>query len=568
MEPALAAKFPELKTYSARGLDDPTASARFDVTPDGFHGIVRSGRETIYIDPYRRADASHYLSYFKRDFGGVQPKSFQCDFALLNPGTAAPGLRTVIGALTSGNELREYRIAVATTGEYTQFHGGTVNDGMAAVVTTLNRVNFIYERELGVRLLLVANNDLIVYTNAVTDPYTNNSGFAMLTENQTTLDAVIGDGSYDIGHVLSTGGGGLGWLRSTCDTQGNKAKGVTGLANPVGDPFYVDYVAHEIGHQFGANHTFNGFAGSCSGQQRNPGTAYEPGSGSTIMAYAGICLNHNLQPNSDAYFHGASFDEIVSFVTQGAGNDCPVVTSTLNSAPVVDAGSNYTIPLETPFTLTGSASDSDGDALTYAWEEFDLGPSGDPFLPVGDAPIFRTLMPTVSPSRTFPKLSDLVNNTSTIGELLPSYGRVLTFRLTARDNRGGGGGVASDSMTVDVADNAGPFVVTSPNTQAVTWASNTPASVTWDVANTDAPPVSCANVDIWLSTDGGFSFPTALAAQVPNIGSASVTAPNIPTAEARVKVQCAGNIFFDISDEDFVITGASTDLIFSDGFEF
>jgi len=556
MAPELAAKFPEITTYAGQGLDDPTATTRLDWTPAGFHAIIFGLSGTVYIDPFSRNDVSRYISYYARDFAPSEEKRFveTLPFDADTEALRAELARLVAdGVLTpTGTELRTYRLAMAATGEYTAFHGGTAAAGMAAIVTTVNRVTGIYEREVAARMVLIPNNNLIVYTNAATDPYTNNNGSTMLGQNQTNLDSVIGNANYDIGHVFSTGGGGVAYLGVVC-RAGSKARGVTGSSAPVGDPFDVDYVAHEIGHQFGGNHSFNGNAGSCSGGNRNGPTAYEPGSGSTIMAYAGICGAQNLQPHSDDYFHGVNLDEIVAYTTAGSGNGCPVVTPTGNNPPVVTLGlGGFTIPSQTPFTLTGSASDPNGDALTYNWEEFDLGPAGAPNNPL-NPPFFRSWPSVASPARTFPRLSDLVNNSTVIGEVLPNVTRALNFRLTVRDNRLAGGGVNSANLNFNVTTAAGPFAVTAPNT-AVTWAGNSSQTVSWNVAGTTAAPVSCPLVDISLSTDGGFTYPIALAAGVSNDGSQPVTAPNIATTSARVRVACANSVFFDISNVNFTIT--------------
>jgi hypothetical protein len=330
---------------------------------------------------------------------------------------------------------------------------------------------------------------------------------------------------------------------------------VTGLPVPIGDPFYVDYVAHEVGHQFSATHTFNGSTGACGSGQRDASSAYEPGSGSTIMAYAGLCGGQNIQFQSDDYFHTKSYDQIVFFTNLGSGNSCPVVTATGNTPPVPVADQTISfIPLDTPFTLTGSATDADGDALTYCWEEYDLGPAGHPNSPSGTAPIFRSFLPTDTPSRTFPQWSDIVSNTQTIGGILPTYGRRLRFRLTARDNRAGGGGADSDQIFIDVDDTAGPFEVTYPSAVGIVLNANAPVTVTWDVANTSNGNVNCQLVDINLSTDGGFTYPTTLLAGTPNDGSQMVNLPFIITTTARIQVAAADNIFFDISDHNFEIT--------------
>jgi hypothetical protein len=553
MEDELANKYPDIRTYLGQGIDQTNSSARFDMTPVGFHAIIFTIDGTVYIDPYSSGDNKYYISYYKKDFIKRGTINLSCTVLGLESDIVLQLKDQVENGpdVFTGEELRTYRLACAATGEYTIYHGGTVASGMAAIVTAVNRVTGVYEREVAVRMVLVANNDLIVYTDPGTDPYTNNNGGTMLGQNQANLDAVIGSANYDVGHVFSTGGGGVAYLAVICQ-NGYKARGVTGLPNPIGDPFYIDYVAHEMGHQFGGNHTFNGNAGACSGGNRNGSTAYEPGSGSTIMAYAGICGNQNLQNNSDEYFHNISFVEIVNHTTS-SGNSCAQITSTGNTPPTVSAGTGgFTIPINTPFILTGSATDPDGDTLTYNWEEFDLGPAGHPNSPSGNAPIFRTFNATLEPWRTFPKLSDLLNNTQTIGEILPSYSRSLKFRLTVRDNRAGGGGVDYDEIQFDVTDTAGPFLVTEPNT-SVTWQGNSVKSVSWDVANTSVAPVNAGEVNILLSVDGGNTYTVTLVSNTPNDGSQQVLIPNVPTTEARIKVEAAGNIFFDISNEDFTI---------------
>ncbi|MFD2453712.1 reprolysin-like metallopeptidase [Ideonella paludis] len=340
---------------------------------------------------------------------------------------------------------------------------------MAELVTLTNRVTGVYEREVGIQLQLVEGTDEVIYTDPATDPYTNDDGGKMLSQNIWTLKSVLGNGSFDIGHVVSTGGGGVAYLGVVCDKR-FKAGGVTGLGAPVNDAFYIDYVAHEMGHQFGANHTFNSQSGACAGN-REPSVAYEPGSGSTIMAYAGICDADDLQPHSDPQFHSASFDEIVRYTRTGGGAACAVVTPTGNRAPSVSVpAGGFTIPAQTPFELTGQASDPDGDTLSYQWEQRDLGAAGSPNQPDASAPLFRSFPPTASATRSFPQLSDLLGNTQTLGEILPRVSRDLNFRLTVRDDQAApsAGGVASADLSFKVSAAAGPFKLTSPNTGAAT----------------------------------------------------------------------------------------------------
>jgi hypothetical protein len=562
LAPELAARFPEIRTFVAQGIDDPTATARLSFTPLGFHAMVLSASGTVFVDPYRRWDPGYVLSYFKSDARKAAGPAFRCGVRDEGRGLGSEQAgdllldpRGITNKAASGAQLRTYRLALAGTGEYTAAvcapNPAAVACGLAAMAVSMNRVDGIYEREVAIRMVMVANNNLVVYTNGATDPYTNGNGSTMLGENQTNLNSVIGSANYDIGHVFSTGGGGIAQLAVPCTAS--KAKGVTGQPNPVGDGFDVDYVAHEMGHQFGAAHTFNGTTGKCGGGNRSASSAYEPGSGSTIMAYAGICGAEDLQPHSDDTFHTRSFDQIVAFSTGGTGGSCPVTTATGNTAPTVNAGAAFTVPKQTPFTLTGSATDPDPDALTYMWEEFDLGTAAPPNTDTAAArPIFRSFVPLTVPSRTFPRLSDILGNVATLGESMSNRNRTMTFRLTARDNRAGGGGVNYASTTVRVVTSAGPFIVTQPDT-AVTWAGGSAQTVTWNVASTTAAPVSCANVAIDLSTDGGVTF-NNLVASTPNDGTQSVTIPSTPTTQARIRVTCVGNIFFDISNADFTIT--------------
>jgi hypothetical protein len=552
MEPGLAAQYPEIHTYAGRGIDDPAATIRLDVTSAGFHSMVRGLDDVSFIDPYGPGDVQHYVAYSQE--GSVPPESWSCTL-IADPNVVKEIQRLVAeGVMTpTGPTLRTYRLACAATGEYTAYFGGTVPLGQAAIVTAVNRVDGVYETDLAIRMVLVANNSSVVYVNPSSDPFTNNDGSIMLGQNQTNMTSVIGSANYDIGHVFSTGGGGVAYLGCVCSAS-NKAGGVTGSPSPTGDSFWIDYVAHEMGHQFGGNHTFNSTTSNCGGGNRSASAAYEPGSGTTIMAYAGICGADDLQVHSDPFFHTKSFDEIVAYTNSGGGNSCAATTSTGNAAPVVNAGTGgFTIPISTPFTLTGSATDPNGDPLTYCWEEYDLGPAGSPNSPSGTAPIFRSFSPKTSPSRTFPKQSDLLNNVHTIGELLPTYTRALTFRLTARDNRTGGGGVDRAQITFSATSTAGPFLVTAPNT-ALSWAGNSAQTVTWNVANTTASPVSCPQVSIRLSTDGGVTFPTVLASNTSNDGSEAIVVPNTPTTTARIKVEAANNIFFDLSNTNFTIT--------------
>ncbi|HEU4507246.1 MAG TPA: zinc-dependent metalloprotease family protein [Pyrinomonadaceae bacterium] len=573
MSPGLAAKFPEIKTYRGQGLDDPTATTRFDVTPDGFHAIVLSARGTVIIEPVKSERGREYVSYDQRDALRNTGRS-QC----LSNATHSLGQRPLLRSFTpalpaaTGATLRTYRLAVAATGEYAQtYGGGTVAGALSALTTTINGVAAIYERDLAIRLQLVNNETSIIFTNPSTDPYTSNNVNSLLTQNQTALDQRIGSSNYDIGfvldgHVYTFQPGfflfqGAGQFQSVC-VSGQKGKGVTILRSIEPSTISAIWdVAHEMGHQFGALHTFNGTTDDC-GNSRFPQTAYEVGSGSTIMGYRGgtapdgtylpLCTFEDLR-STDTYFHSTSIEQIVNYTTIGSGSFCPALTPTGNNPPAVDAGPDFTIPSRTPFTLTATASDTEGDALTYAWEEYDLGTAGPPHTDDGSRPIFRSFAPVTSPARTFPRLADVLSGVETFGESLPITTRTMTFRVTVRDNHAGGGGVNTDSMRVNVRASSGPFVVTAP-ASATTWSAGSTQTVTWNVANTASTPINCANVRILLSIDGGSTFPITLLSSTPNNGSATITVPNTPTTTARVKVEAIGNIFFNVSLPNFTIT--------------
>ena len=828
MEDGLAAKHPEIKTYAGRGIDDPTATLRMDITPMGLHASVRSSRGGWYVEPAQKLDQSVYASYLRsarvpdsrglrepaidtpqlslangrprsgeavevhgagfapgssvvltlRDADGqaVDTRSVSADAeGVVNvsfsgtrvPGdylveavvVAAPMTKTTRGAVAAssdaeqaaplstplrvldaqepqaasvGSQLRTYRVALLTDPTYASYVGGSANV-TAAKVTLMNRVTQVYEDETSIRLKLINDSDKL---NLDTDAQMTGAngpcgGAACFTASQATscvsstlsrnrlvVGLLVGARNFDVGHIgMGTDGGGVASLGVVGGTS--KAQGCTGVTTPIGDVYAVDYVAHEMGHQFGGDHTFNGVTTSCSSTNRNAATSVEPGSGSSVMAYAGIChdsttkASDDLQPHSDAYWSMKSFDEITTYTggtesnvaevqmaaltgfnTNGqqfvmrwngqasapivrgtnftaagikaaiqgisgwpggttvtisalsdnaftitfagtlantatallALSDCSsgcsgkvgeiavgglsarggAVTAKANAAPVVTAPAGYTIPLRTPFALTGNATDADGDALSYMWEQTDRGGSTGTLLTnntKANGPLFRQFGTSAavsstdtleydspgenivgtSPTRVFPDMAQiLANNTNAAtgacptvaagsypsadqvtcySEFLPTAAYVgasaagnasparLNFRLTARD---GNGGVGSAATVLTLAANTGPFLVTAPNT-AATLLSELPQTVSWNVAGTSAAPVGTANVKISLSTDGGASFPHLLAASVPNSGSASVRLPNVATNQARVKVEAVGNVFFDVSDANFTI---------------
>ncbi len=572
MPAELQARFPQIRSYL--GTDAGGVSARIDVSMLGLRAEVHDRDGIWLVRPERAGMDPHYLS-FRRADAGTQP-SFHCrthgDVAPTADPLAAAGGAVV--ATVTGSVRRSYRAAFAANHQWVQAVAGAMQPpqppsvavGLAAVVNVVNRINQVYAQDFAIRMSLIANNDAIIYPSADGDPYSNDD--SAIDQNGPNLAAVIGTANYDIGHVFTTGSGGLAGLGVVCSNW--KADGTTGLPNGATlqtDVFYIDYVAHEVGHQFGGDHTYN----SCDGDNAGA-SGFEPGSGSTIQAYAGICgPASDLQPNSDPYFHARSLLEMGLYSSSGQGGSCSQDTPRTPPLPSVDAGTAATIPARTPYVLTAQATSAAAGAnLTYTWEQYNIGPANtnlavDP----GTGPIQRSWLPTPSPRRYLPRLVDLFAGTQAQGEILPTTNRALNYRLTVRDNLADGGGTVSADRTLTVVNSAGPFVLTAP-AAPVTWTFGvTPAqTVQWDVAATDQPPVSCATVDLDLvaaSADGRELLRLALLqAGAPNNGSATVDVPNVSNAAARVRVACANNIFFNISP---AVSLVGPDGLFSNGFE-
>lgn len=572
MEDELAERYPMIKSYAAQGVDSPGAVARFSVTQLGLHNMIfNTDSSTEFIDPYT-VDKQYYIVYKRSDLDRGS-NTFECktdepdrtssteldrnafDYDILN---------------ADDNLLRTYRLALSCTAEYGNIFAGTGTlaqqkaNIQAQMAITMTRVNGVYEIDLGITMIFVANNDEVIFLGATNaDPWSNEWN----TTTAQTLDSIIGVNNYDIGHNFNTtGGGNAGCIACVCRAVSqsgiHKGRGYTGSSNPTGDPFDIDYVAHEMGHQFGGFHTqSNNSCRSGSGQ-----TEVEPGSASTIMGYAGICAA-NIQSNSDAYFAYVNIRDIMAFVKSPTGS-CSVNTPIGNQAPIVSAGSDYTIPRSTPFILTAEGFDPDGDELTYTWEQRDpQNPSSNaapiPTRAVG--PMFRSIWGTTSPSRFMPNLQTvLAGNTANTWEVVPSVARTMTFSVVARDNVAGGGQTSSDLMTVTVSGTAGPFVVNSPNTN-VSWQAGSNQTVTWDVAGTTANGVDATFVDIYISGNGGTDFNTLLASQVPNDGSELVTMPSATGNQHRIMVRGHNHVFYDVSNTNFTVS--STDPTFSLSFD-
>jgi hypothetical protein len=565
-EPALQAQFPLIRAYSGKGITDKYATLKLSISPQGIQTMVfRTDKENEFIEPYSRDHTIYSVFKSHREKGKL---AWTCS---TEDQQMAAGISSRLPALPSSNtgQLKTLRLAQSCNGEYSNYFGAfnssQVDLVLAAFNATLTRCNGCYEKDLAVHLNLIPQTTAVIYYDPATDPYTNLGSWN--NQEQAALTANIGEANYDIGHMFgATGGGGnAGCIGCVCN-DGQKGRGITSPADgiPMGDNFDIDYVVHEVGHQLGANHTFS-FSNEGSGQQK------EIGSGITIMGYAGI-TSQDVAPHSIDIFHETSIAQIQANL---ANKTCPVTTvMTVNHAPVVAAVSNATIPISTPFALTGSATDPENDPITYCWEQNDnsttTGNASVASPTKATGPNWLSFSPTVSPTRLCPKLSTILAGLFVTPplpggdaianiEALSSISRTLNFRLTVRDNNPYVAGqkvgqTQFTDMAVTVTATAGPFKVTSPNTN-VSWAGGSTQTITWDVANTTLPPVSTANVKISLSTDGGQTFPTVLLASTPNDGSEAVTIPAGATSTARVKIEAVGNIFFDISDANFNITG-------------
>lgn len=570
MAPELERTFPDIKTYKVYDTGNNKFLGHIDITPRGFHGMIQSNEDFIYIDPLRTnsTNVKNEIPGKYQSFKIKNKRPYQC--TLLKAPEAEqllPGQK--LQARQNGSLLKKYRLAVTTTGEYsaavsTDSENPSSAEAQAAIVTAINRVNQIYSRDFAIQLDLVAGNQDLIFLDADNDPFNGdaNHDIDIIT---TEINKIITSDDYDLGHLFTLNGGGLAFFQSACNNN-IKAGALTGVGeeNLETDAFYVDYVAHELGHQFGANHTFNGTSGSCGGN-RNAATAFEPGSGSTIMAYAGICGAQNLQATSDPYFHSGSIDEVLDFIESDNGGCFYSSISTGDNLPTVDAGNNYHIPAQTPFMLTASASDVDGDNIHYTWEQMDTGLASSTIGQMnsdgGNRPLFRSFFGDNNPVRFFPKFEKVITNNleASFGETLPTTNRLLNFRVTARSDDYG---LDSDNQQITVHADSGPFRVVQPQQNTYHFESQDMV-VLWNVANTTEAPISCNQVDILLATDGGPDFNSfaELLANVENNGSATVTLPAGLSNSGRILIRCSDNIFFNINEGNFNIIDSENTLI-------
>ncbi len=558
MENGLAIKFPTIKTYTAIQVNNPSIVGKLDFTDFGFHAMIQDNENTWFIDPYTNVNTGYYSVYYKKNYVKPLNERMKCDVEEL----VNEEIKEITKAQykTHGTEKRAYRIAIACTGEYAYAVAGpnpTTSAVISAITTSVNRVSGVYEKELGMEFNLIANNNLIVFLDSINDGFTNDDDVALIAESQSTISSIIGSANYDIGHTFSTGGGGLASL-GVCQNN-SKASGITGSPNPKGDPFDIDYVCHEIGHQFSAAHTFESETGSCNGN-RSTSSAFEVGGGTTIMGYAGICDVNDLQNNSDAYFCLRSLDQIRTY-TLGTSHTCPVKTPTNNTPPVIPVvKKTFYIPDLIYFDMNAKGTDANNHPINYCWEEYDRTGSstGTNFAtPTLKAPMFRSFFGKADTFRSFPRSISIYNNLYTnTGERAAGEARNMYFRLVARDVDANGFGsfnLSDDSVSVIVKKLPSLFRVTSQAT-ATTYSGAQSVTVTWDVAgtNTDAQ-INAQNVDIWFSTNQCATFDYLMASNVPNNGSATAILPNVSTTKGRIKVKAKDNIFFDTNNGNITI---------------
>ncbi len=556
LSPELQKKFPQLASYVGKSLDGKK-TVYFSTSPYGINAVFyEDGTKPIYIDPVGENYLMYRASSLKKKYG------LSCDVLKAKHNSVFKLSKRI----NNDNKLRTFRLALVATGEYSQYHlnllgilnSATEQQKKEAVLSALQnaivRVNSVYERDLSIHLNLVDKNDLLIFLDPETDGLTNNDGYKIVVyESKSIINDAIGFDNYDIGHVFSTGAGGIALPSSVCTNSKNQ--GVTGISDPVGDPFHIDYVCHEIGHQFGATHTFNGDTGDCSGENRNNPTAYEPGSGSTIMAYAGICAPENIQKNSDGYFHYISIQQIIGYVETLS---CPVLKEINNTAPKVEPLSNYVLPISTPFALKAFATDKEDSNLTYAWDQLDNEIVPIPLESTNTGgPAFRSIIPTVDNTRYFPnKNTVLSNQLQNRWEVLPSVSRDMNFVVTVRDNHEIGGRTSSQKMMLSFTKEAGPFAVTSQD-KYEKWKGGDLQTITWNVSNTDKHPVSCKKVTILFSDDGGETFSHTLAENIPNNGEATIFAPNIDTQRGRIKIESVNNVFYAVNKAEVEVVKSS-----------
>ncbi len=545
MAAGLAQKYPHIQTFQGTRLEQATSHVRFEWNSAGLHVYIHTPDNEYLISPIQEKPGWYIV--YDTNQAEVVP-SLHCGVHhTKNELDQLPK-----SGFSTGDQLRVMRFAVATTGEFSSRNVTGANTPLEAVVTLTNRLNFITERDLAIQFVLIEDNDLITFSDASTDPYEENDAYELLDDNTAVLNDLIGASNFDIGHVLTaniTGGvAGVAILGSVC--RSSKARGVSAFFGNDND--FLSTFAHEVGHQLGASHTWNR-CGEDNDDQRSRRSAVEPGSGSTIMSYAGSCGNDNIVTSTSNYFHSFNITQINNLL---ANVDCYDVAESNNQPPTVRIPYNNSlyIPQNTPFELTAIASDPDDDRLTYSWEQFDTGPATPFDEPEETSPSFRTYPPRSTPTRILPNFFSQLLNSNSRAETLPDYERRLTFNVIVRDNNRPAGGIDQAQFFFRVAENADSFAIIYPNERSDEWEAGSIAEVQWKVGNTNEFPVNCETVDLLLSyNNGNDEFADTLARNIPNTGSAFIVVPNQLTNRARLKIKASDNIFFDYSDNFFPI---------------
>lgn len=558
LAPELAARYPTIQTWAIQGTHDHRINGVMTLNTQGLHAALHMpNQDRLFITPLAQTSLTTaadnqktYQSISQRTNLQAQTYSnaqWSCASHTSDHAQRRSFTNTSSTALRSAarrqGELRTFRLAVTATSSYAQTHGGGTLEGtLSAIVAAVNQINFIFKRDLGIQFQLVADNDKIIFVNEADSPFDENNLRSTMLRNQAVLDQRIGNANYDIGHVFNGSGGGIAVVGSTCQNT-IKAKGATGLGRSATESlFAIDYAAHEIGHQLSALHTFNSAISACSGG-RTADNAYEPGSGSTIMAYAGLCAIDNLSTRSLPQFHSKSIEQITRYIEQDAGLSCGIKQATSNQNPSINAGSDYTIPARTPFTLSAlTSSDNDGDNLTYSWEQLDAGTASNVNVDTRNNAIIRVASLSNTAQRSIPTIHNFLSGTLPAGEVLPASSRTLNFRLQARDQNGG---LAHDDAKINVHNTGTAFAVTFPQ-HAHQLVAGQPLAVTWHVANTHLAPIHCSHVDIAVTDNQGQSF-TSLLRNSPNNGNATVRLPTTLGNSAHIRVKCSNNIFFALS---------------------
>ena len=572
VEQGLQDKYPNIRSYRGKAVNHPTWITRLTVSPLGLKASIKTESGELYIDPFINGQTVAHAVYNTRDYPAevLDDMNLGCGSQEIDHSPLAhfdldhlAEDGKALGSAGAPANLRTYRMAIATTGEWTNAEGGQAN-AIARVIASVDRLNQVYEIEVGVRMILIANNDLVVFADPDTDPYTERepkSGRTLIAQNTNVLNSIIGGGNYDVGHVFTnrcSDVGGVASLASVCAPT-RKGSGTTCWYQRNLDYIVVRVFAHEIGHQFAATHTMN----LCDNDNETLSTGYEPGSGSTIMSYGGLCGSQNVVSGSAAsrditYFHANSVMRMFNF---SRGTNCGSTVSTSNTRPeaIMEYADGFTIPVRTPFWLEGMGMDMEGDNLTYCFEQHDAASkSCQRGSPSDECPAFRSYPPHPESYRVFPRFSTIWNNQTfnDPNEVVVDYTREYNFVLTVRDNNSEAGAFGMDTVTFLTDENSGPFSVTYPNNAEDQIAGDI-VEITWDVANTDKAPVLCKNVDILLYNSASWGDYTVLKEGTANDGSEWVTMPETAQSNVRIMIVASENIFFDISNRNFDIVPPS-----------